>query len=512
MLEAALFLAAICFAFVAIYFIRSEAFSAFHPLSIYLVFHGFIFVFRPILGYLLDYRAVYLAYQFNPSASDKLTVILASTVGMLAFAFMCLQSGHSKMVFKQDSFAIAERNRLAAPAFWAMAICVPLGILSLVLGWNEAASGATTMLMDRATGTFTNTQSNGYLAEAQLMLATCCAMLGWFFRFRLVALMPLAGFIIFRAGTGGRGPFVTAAVCLGLLYLYEHRLRMPTLRLVLLGAAVLSLFTVIGDDRGRSVRLLFGDDNSVTYDVRSDFKFLEWMDYANQEYFEYLVYAVPQRTGTYEYFADNLQLLTEPIPRALWTGKPVGSPVKFFYLFDYGNPIGMTRSLPGEGWVQLGWFGVIIWCGLWGYGLGWLYRKFVDGAQSTIAVLSYLMFTAMLIVIYRDGTLMTLFRQAIFYFFPIILWRIFASYLGVPRAKELRELAWRRAWLARPAGGDAASAVVDAPASLPVLRRKRGATAVAAVIGEALPPAAARRRARLQEAKLLADKPPEQPA
>lgn len=508
MYESALLLAVACFVAVTIYFTRSEVFSFFHPLTIYLAFHGFIFVFRPILSYLLDYRAVYRVYQFMPSASDKLTVILASTLGMLVFTFMCLQRGHVPMQFKQDTFAVAERNRLVAPALWALAICIPLGVASLLLRWTEVATDARTMVMDQGTGTFMNTSSNGYIAEAQLMLATCCAMLGWFFRFRLLSLMPLAGFIIFRAGTGGRGPFVTAAVCLGLVYLYEHRMRVPTLRLVMLGVAVVALFTAVGSDRGRSIRTMIGDDNTLETNYRADDKFLEFMDYANQEYFEFLVYAVPQRTGSFEYFADNLQLLTEPIPRALWSDKPVGSPVKFFYLFDYGYPIGMTRSLPGEGWVQLGWLGVIIWCGLWGYMLGLTYRKFVEGSQSAIAVLSYLMLTAMLIIVFRDGTLMTLFRQAIFYFFPIIVWRFFANYLGIPRARELRELAARRDRLAASVTADVADDIAPLPSAVaPVPRRRRGEAATATASMESLPPAAARRRRRL-----LADKPPEQPA
>lgn len=437
MYEAALILSLVCLLGVTIHFVRMPAFSVFHPLTFYLLFHGFIFVFRPIVAYLNDFRFIYTLYRFTPSYDDKLTVILASNIGMLAFAFFSLQTGHAPMRFKQDVFAVAERNRLVPAAMWALTVCVPIGLVSLFWRYGRVANDLSDMVMDRGTGTFVNTNANGYLAEAQLMLATACAMLGWLFRFRLIALLPLIGFIVFRAGTGGRGPFVTAAVCLGLLWLYEHRRRLPTFRAIAGGVLLLALFVAVGQDRGRAIRVALGDDNTVVGRGEQQ-KFLEGMDFGNLEYFEYLVYAVPQRTGSYEYFANNLMLFTEPVPRVLWPEKPVGSPVKFFELFDYGYPIGMTRSLPGEGWTQFGWLGVIIWCGLWGLCFGALYRRFIDTGQNTFWVMAYMTFIAMLVVVYRDGTVITIMRQGIFYFFPIFLWWVIANLFNVPRAADLR--------------------------------------------------------------------------
>lgn len=489
MYEAALILSVACLLGVSMYFVRMPAFSVFHPLTFYLLFHGFVFVFRPILAYINDFRFIYQVYQFTPSYDDKLTVILASNLGLLAFAFFSLQVGHAPMRFKQDAFAVAERNRLVPAAMWALAICIPIGLVSLFWRYGRAATDFSDMIMDRGTGTFINTGANGYLAEAQLMLATACAMIGWLFRFRIVALLPLFGFILFRAGTGGRGPFVTAAVCLGLLWLYEHRRRLPTFRAIGALLAVFALFVAVGQDRGRAIRIALGDDNTIAMtDYTSQQKFLEGMDFGNLEYFEFLVYAVPQRTGSYEYFANNLMLVTEPIPRVLWPDKPVGSPVKFFELFDYGYPVGMTRSLPGEGWTQLGWAGVIIWCGLWGLCFGALYRRFMNSGQNTFWVMAYMTFTAMLVVVYRDGTVITIMRQGIFYFFPIFLWWVFANLFSVPRAAALRAGYFDEARRRR-------LATADAPRSPP---RDVKANPKAALPNE-LPAPVARRRYRLEQ-------------
>ena len=489
MYEAALALSVVCFLLVTGYFVRAPSFSLFHPLTFYSAFHGFIFVFRPIIAKMNDFNLVYRGYQFTPSPSDKLTVILASNLGFLVFAFFCLLAGNVAMRFKQDGFAVAERERLKPLLLWVLAICVPIGLYSLANVWNGAAAtglGYDAMLRDAGTGTYINTQGNGYLAEAQLMLASCGALIAWIFRFRLLALLPLVAFVVFRAGTGGRGPFVTALVTVGLLYLYEHRRRMPSLQISALLVGVVLIFNTVGNDRGLAIRKAIGNDtaSNVFIQTRANERFLEGMDFANMEYFEYLVYAIPQRTHTYGYFLDTLQVFTEPVPRVLWKNKPISAPFNRISLLDYGRAIGMTRSLPGQGWYSLGWLGVIIWCGLWGYVLGLIYRRFVEGPQTAFKTAAYMIFVPILIVAFRDGQLVTVFRQGLFYLGPVLLWFYLARYLGLPSAVIMRAAAARR--LRRRAGSDFESAPQPA-----VLDRASAA----------LPPAVQRRRAALQAGK-----------
>ena len=164
MYEAALALSVVCFVLVVGYFVRSPAFSMFHPLTFYSAFHGFLFVFRPIVARINDFDLVYRSYQFTPSPGDKLTVILAANLGFLAFAFFCLLSGNVAMRFKQDTFAISERERLKPLLFWVLALCVPIGIYSLSKVWTGATStgiGYDSMVMDAGTGTSVNTRGNG---------------------------------------------------------------------------------------------------------------------------------------------------------------------------------------------------------------------------------------------------------------------------------------------------------------------------------------------------------------
>lgn len=427
-------------------YIKLPAASLFHPVSYYLFFHGFIFTLRPIVVHIQGYTDLYKLYDFMPSGEDKTTVILASMLGLVCFVAAGLKVGQGRFEFKQDRFNELEREQLIKPFLFVAALLAPLGLVSVLSDWSSRASDLSTMVLDASTGHSINTVSTGYFADLQLLLAPLAVMTVWIFRFRWWTFLPLATFIVLRSGTGGRWPILMACASVALLFLYQNRTKLPKLRSLVLIASALWLFQVIGIDRGASVRAAFIDDNSLAqiYTGRQDLGFLEGMDFANMEFFEYIVYAVPQRTGTYGYFLDNLQVLTEPIPRVLWPGKPVGPPIQLFSLFDYGYPIGMTYSLPGEGWMQLGFVGVALWCGLFGWFYGWIYAKFQRSRHSNLAVLGFLLFLPMSLQVFRDGLLLTLVKSHAWFLLPILLTFAFARLSAVPLADDLRLRAYRR--------------------------------------------------------------------
>lgn len=431
MYELSLIFALACYLGVVFWYSRSGAFSAFHPLTWYLAFHGLVFVFRPILGYFLQYNIIYLAYRFNPTMDVKITAILVSTLGLCAFAFSCLYSGGVPMGFN-NTVSSRDRSFYKSSFITVCVICLPFAIYSLYLSWYYASTTGVAndgMIYNRDTGGFYNTRGNGYLTDAQLMLATLSAAFAWLNRFRLFSLLPLLLFAILRAGMGSRGVFITALATTGLLWLYDRRKRFPALRLILGIALVAPIFGYLGVDRGSAIRRAISTDTySVTFDRReSSEKLMEGMDFGNLEFLEYIIYVVPEKSGTYDYFLDNLQLFTEPIPRVLWKGKPMGEPFPRIFMFRYGTPTGMTHSLPGEGWYALGWLGVIIWCGLWGWGLGAIYRRFAAGPQTSYQILAYTAFVPILVIAFRDGSVMTIFRQGIFFMAPILLWNMLSG-------------------------------------------------------------------------------------
>ena len=407
--------------------------SVFHPFTLYSLFHGVVFVIRPILAYQLDYEMIYKAYHFTPSLSDKITVIIAANLGYMSFAFFCFLRGSIGMIFTNEKTSKYERSIYNKYYIIVMVICAPVAIWSLAINWAASSdfSVAEGMITDVSTGALINTKGNGYLAEAQLMLPTLLAIFAWINRFRILTIVPFAIYIIARAGTGGRGPFVIAIAAITLLYLYDKKIKFPNFTAIISAIIIVTAFNAVGSDRGASVRAQFGEQTDIRAFRDYRLKFMEGMDFGNMEFFEYIVYVVPQRSHTYDYFLNNLQLITEPIPRVLWPSKPIGAPYQPVHLFQFGYPVGMTTSLPGLGWYSLGWLGVIIWCGLWGYILGIIYERFVRSQRGTFSIAAYCILMATMIVAFRDGSFVTIFRQGIFLFAPLGVWAIVLSLAGV---------------------------------------------------------------------------------
>ena len=144
-------------------------------------------------------------------------------------------------------------------------------------------------------------------------------------------------------------------------------------------------------------------------------------DFGNFDSLAFIVAVVPERTGTYTYGTQYLQLFTEPVPRKLWKGKPVGAPIAFFDLNAYGNFIGLTCSLCGDGWMSGGWIGLLITMALVGALLGWAHRWFWDHFQNALAALFYLSALAMLPQWYRDGSI-SIAKFVLWNWLPLGIW------------------------------------------------------------------------------------------
>lgn len=428
----------------AIYLSRPYA-SIFHPATFYLAFHALVFVVRPIVARIMDYRAIYEFYEFMPSPSDKLTVIFGSMLGLATFLMSCMWSAPCKLEFPETADHRIERSLVLKPFVVVALACAPVAVWSLVSLYGDALAGRSDMIRDKATGIAINTTGNGYFKDAQFMLIPLGASLAWLLRFRWWAIAPIGAFILYRAATGARGAFVVAVMSVVLLYLYDKKERWPKFGTGGVLVALLFGFSLIGEDRGAGLRKVLSQGFQPGMPVYREgvSSFMAGMDFANLEYFEYLVYAIPGRTGTFGYFLNNLAVFTEPIPRVLWSGKPIGPPIQLYNLFDYGFPLGMTNSLPGEGWAQLGWAGIIIWCALAGWFFGWVYRKFATSRQSSMAVLAYLLFLPSSILAFRDGALVSVLKANFFLFVPLVFLLLLKRAMGIP---QLGQISISRRW------------------------------------------------------------------
>lgn len=462
----------------ALYFSRQPGFNIYHPLSIYAAFHLLIFVIRPIVAYLEGFTGIYLAFRFTPSIEVKSTVILASNLGFVLFAAASLYTGNVAMRFNQTARDLAERRVLRRSFGWVWLVLGPLALYSVLSSLGGPGAG---MMLDRATGVAYNTTTNGYATDAQIMFISLAAILAWIYRFRLLAMLPLIIYCLYRATTGYRVMMVLAVLLALIFYAFDRKLARPNWLTVLLGAALAMSFVYIGADRGQRVRETLGIDGRQSASYTSvDSSGLAGMDFGNMEFFEYIVWVVPEKSGTYDYFLDNAQVFTEPVPRKLWSGKPFGEPFNRVSLFAYGTPFGITRSLPGEGWYAFGWLGVVLWCVLWGGLLGTAYRKFAEGPKTPLRVASYFSLLIVLVPFYRDGQLLTLVRLAGPVLVPCAAWALFARWSGARAALDTERQPGSLA------SGEPAPARARHPRST-------------------LPPAVARRRAALAQGNNPAD-------
>ena len=421
MYELVLVASTLLFATTAFAYGRSRSANLAHPATLYLSFHGFVFVFRPIIAHANGFDFVYRLYDFMPSEAEKITVILGTNLAMLVFVgttwlmnpFAPNPDGGSEMA--------GWRARSRKPLFLAAAAIAPFAIAAQLSNWGQRASQFDAMMRDGATGTLVNTTNIGWFSDLGLALAPLAVLLVWVTRYRWAGWLPFGIFAILQAGTGVRGPLVYAIVAISLLYALETGRRWPHWRVVASLVVAVVAFNQLVIDRGSAVRHLFVQESQSQYVSFRELQPLEDMDFANLEYFEYIVHAVPKRTGGWDYFANNLQIFTEPVPRALWPRKPVGSPVQFFSLWDHGRPVGITLSLPGVGWLSWGYAGIIVQTLLFAAIFGALYRRLVLRAPGGGGQVTYALVAATSIIVFRDGALISFLRVLPFYVGPWLL-------------------------------------------------------------------------------------------
>lgn len=415
-------------------YVRADQARFVHPATFYLAFHGLAFVVRPLLAHWYQFEFIYRLYEFEPSMADKVTAILGANLAMLVFVGVACAICRKQDGLGQSDTREAWGARLFQPIMWTCVVIAPFAVWSQLAHWDQRAELYGGMVRDAATGALINTAQSGWFTDMGLMMAPLAVLLVWAARYRWWGWPFFAVFAVLQAGTGTRGPLIYAGLALAILYLLEKRRKwpgwQPLLALTLLGG----VFGQILTDRGDSIRQQFGASPSSEQTASDQLKPLEGMDFANLEYLEFVIHAVPQRTGGYDYFTSNLQILTEPIPRALWPDKPIGSPVQFFSLWDYGQPIGITLSVPGAGWMALGWIGIVLQAALFALLYGTLYRSLVLRGGSAPQLLAYALLAATAVVVLRDGMLLSFARVLPFYLGPLLLVLAFSRLRSGPTA------------------------------------------------------------------------------
>ena len=292
------------------------------------------------------------------------------------------------------------------------------------------------MSLENRGGTMVMTGASGYTLEAQYMAGPLiCAWLA-VKRFRGPALLLLIPYLLYRGYAGmSRWTLVLVLLALALVYAWQKRLKWPPLWAILCAVPLYLAFHAIGKNRGL-VRQWWEGTPAEAAQVEPGLPALEQAkarynspDFANFDFLTYVVTMVPERTGTFTYGTQYLQLFTEPIPRKLWPGKPAGAPIGFFNLNAYGNFLGLTVSLVGDGWMSGGWVGLTVTMIIVGAILGCLHRWFWKHSADNMRALFYLVGLAMIIQWYRDGGI-SIAKFVFWNLSPLLMWLALAWLLG----------------------------------------------------------------------------------
>jgi hypothetical protein len=251
-------------------------------------------------------------------------------------------------------------------------------------------------------------------------------MFAFVLRWRWYSFIPILVFIYYRAGEGhARWMMIYPVFFLVLVFLWERRKKIPPLRILLPLPLLIFLFANLTHDRWFVQRWIQGDEfvaplmekEGMTLKDRYD-----TMDFANFDFLAFIIDVVPEKTRGYNYGAQHLQVFTEPIPRALWRGKPIGAPVTLVDWNLYGNTLGITTSIVGDGWISYGWIGVTVNMLLYGTCLALLFNRFVAHQTDVFRGLIALLILSILVQIFRDGSFVTILKFLLFTISPIILW------------------------------------------------------------------------------------------
>lgn len=432
------------------YWFVTKRFPFYNFVTFYILFHIVCFVVRPLLVYSFSFEGRWNYMRITRDETEQMLALMVSSLGLLMFIL---------------GYSWARRNwpSPSAPVFnvtitrhdWyafvlTTIILMPLALYSASLQLEGIDFGKTgvgiSVVQDFASGVTTLSETTGYIVSAHNFLLALVLGLLVISRFSLGSFLIVAAFVTYRAYVGwSRWAAVILLVAILIAWLIHKKRRWPGIVGVTIGAVSLIGFQAIGFDR-QFLRRALGE--TVSYGGapktgRSLIESLDNADFANFEYLVYVIRAVPDLSRTYTYFTQYLQLITEPIPRMFWEGKPLGAPVQLVNLMDYGYFWGLTTSLVGDGWLSLGWVGVVVTLFLAGALSAYIQHKLTRGEPGLYRYLVFCISIAISIQWYRDGGI-SIFKFILFSCAPIVLWYGFSSLLNLKLGGTSRRLGFSR--------------------------------------------------------------------
>lgn len=379
-------------------------------LFLYLAFHFIVFVQRPLIVHIFDLRSEFEFMMFMPTDGEFLETLFVSDVGLISFVGAYMWALNFKPI--EPAFQYIGLSRSEARSFlMAFLLLSPMILYSLFLALSMRQTygvaafqelGEINMTIDPATGQKLFADTTAYVVNARGFAFPFAALLIHITRGRWWSYLAIFFCAFIALQLGERWEIVISTLVASMMTLYIHKRRVFTSGHYIGMVVVLLLFVMIGQNRDSLIKFLTTGELEFTFDIATS-SFGAHPDFANFDFLSYVIAKVPAVSGTYSYFTQYLGIFTQPIPRFLWPDKPVGSPVQWVNLAAYGRFASRTPSLVGDGWVSMGYAGVVITLGLCGWFFGRMFRRFCQPKISIYFYCAYFWMVGLLLQWVRDG-------------------------------------------------------------------------------------------------------------
>jgi oligosaccharide repeat unit polymerase len=396
---------------VAIFYLATRGYlNLYSGLLIYAIFHFIAFVQRPLLVHLFELTSVFERMGHIPTDGEFIHTLFVVDLGFVSFIVAYLAALRFEPI--KPNFITPEITHRQRSAFMlAFLLLLPLILYSVYLALTMRQVYGVQVLdelaqlnlrIDPATGAVLYVDTTGYIVEARNFALPFATFFIVMQRGKWWSCIPLLLLAFTSLQVGARWPLVISVLVQLLVFSYlRKRVSFKAKHYAIMGL-VLFAFVLVGHNRDAFVKFLETGTFDVNFDLR-DSSFGEHPDFAMFDFVTFVLAKVPDVSKTYSYFTQYLGLFTQPIPRMLWPDKPVNSPIVLVNLDAYGNFSSYVTTLVGDGWISLGYFGVMITTGVVGWFYGWLYRRFCSVPPSIYFFCGYFWILALLLQWARDG-------------------------------------------------------------------------------------------------------------
>jgi hypothetical protein len=405
MIELALYLDLLAVGLCLALLLRFGKLSHSHPATIYLFFHIYTVTSRLIaisMGsptLFSGWGMPFLAVTLNEIA--RASFLADSALLVMTAAWLRISYVESK---RNDSVSNESSNyysSLSLMHIWrVVSVALPVGIAGLVLIARWPGIHNSGKINDSTLAT------SSWVSITQTWAGISLLALIYWYGFRWMLVLPMSVYLtIFLFQGYHRFRVIIPIILMMQIYLDRRRRRWPALGGVLLLLVLFTLFYPLKQigrmvQEGASYSEVFA---SASTTIRSAYV----GQAADQQFLDQYAAALTliDENGQFNYGQSYLPLITLPIPRQLWPGKPGLAD----YIGEFSTPwrpmkqMGMIVTFLGEAYANYGYFGIVIIPYLLAYSLGRAYFLAYKRQYFSIERFTYLLFACNLLQVFRDG-------------------------------------------------------------------------------------------------------------